>query len=529
MSRFKGTPFYPARRSPVLAKQMVATSQPLAAQVGLQTLLQGGNAADAAVATAAMLTVVEPTMNGLGSDAFAIVSNDGELYGLNASGKSPAAWSPARFAGLSEMPSLGWESITIPGAVSGWVELSKRFGVLPFEQLLQPAVRFAREGFHVSPIVAKQWHAQASNLINQPGFKSTFLIDGKPPREGDLFKNPQQSKTLEQIALTIGKSFYCGDIAKKIVADCQAHGGAMEMADFTHHKATWVKPISIEYRGYTIHELPPNGQGISALVALGILNHFDLAAMGEKSADSIHVQIEAMKLAFADTYSFVSDLNTMPFDYKLMLDRNYLKKRYESIDMYKASTFLAGNPVSSDTVYLTTADKNGLMVSFIQSNYKGFGSGVVAKNTGVSLQNRGSGFSLKSGHPNLVAGAKRPFHTIIPGFVSSKNKPFMSFGVMGGDMQPQGHIQMIIKTMDFKHDVQQAADAPRWKITQNGEIIMEEGIPVSIMEDLVHRGHNIKVLPYGSLEFGATQLIRRLEAGYIGGSESRRDGLVAGY
>ena len=507
---------------------MVATSQSLAAQVGLQTLLSGGNAVDAAVATAAALTVVEPTMNGLGSDAFAIVSAENKLYGLNASGKSPAAWSPSRFADLSEMPSLGWDSVTVPGAVSGWVELSNKFGKLPFAQLLAPAIQFAREGFHVSPIVAQQWNAQAPRLSNQPGFKSTFLINGEAPSTGDLFKNPQQSETLEQIAITNGKSFYSGEIAKKIVTDCKSHGGAMDFTDFNQHKAEWVNPIKIGYKGYQLHELPPNGQGIAALIALGILSHFDLIAMGENSADALHVQFEAMKLAFADTYSFISDLNTMTFDHNLLLDTNYLKKKSQLIDMKRALPFKAGNPIASDTVYLSAADKDGMMVSFIQSNYKGFGSGVVAKNTGVSLQNRAAGFNLQPGHPNQVDGGKRPFHTIIPGFLTKKNKPVMSFGVMGADMQPQGHVQMIIKTIDFNHNVQDTIDSPRWKVTKDNEVNIEEGIPTTTMEKLVHRGHKINLCAYGELEFGAAQLIRQIDHGYIGGSESRRDGLVAG-
>ena len=520
---------FSSRRSPLISKQMVATSHPLAAQAGLDMLKHGGNAVDAAVATAATLTVVEPTMNGIGSDSFAIVSAEGKLYGLNASGKSPASWSPELFAQHTEMPKYGWNSVTVPGAVSGWVELSKRLGKLPFASLMAPAIKYAREGFHVTPVIAKQWRDQSQLLSSQPGFAKCFLVNGDPPKAGQLYCNEDQATTLEKIAITNGNSFYRGELAEKMVVHSSLNGGKLTKEDLASHSPEWVTPMEIKYRNYSLHELPPNGQGIAALIAVGILDYFDLSSMGPKNPNCIHLQIEAMKLAFKDTYRHVADLNSMKVDHEQILDQAYLKGLCNSIKMEKASELSFEALSSSDTVYLSSADNTGMMVSFIQSNYSGFGSGVVVDGTGISLQNRGAGFSLIPGHPNLVAGGKRPFHTIIPGFVSKSGLPYMSFGVMGADMQPQGHLQMLVNTLDFNYNVQASADAPRWKITKKGEIFIEEGMPSSLMDGLAKKGHKLNLRPYGSFEFGATQMIKTVENGFIGATEPRRDGAVVGY
>ncbi|HWQ39401.1 MAG TPA: gamma-glutamyltransferase family protein [Burkholderiales bacterium] len=520
---------YSSRRSPLFARNVVATSQPLAAQAGLRMLTAGGNAVDAALATAIALTVVEPTMNGIGSDAFAIVWDGKSLYGLNASGRAPAAWSLSRFDGRSRMPTEGWDSVTVPGAVSGWVALSERFGRLPFETLFEPAISYAESGFLVSPVVAYQWQVQAPRLKDQPGFARAFLPNGQPPAVGQVFLHPDQARSLSEIARSRGESFYRGVLAQRIVESSTHCGGAMTLQDLAAHRADWVEPLQQEYRGYRVHELPPNGQGIAALVALGILGHFDLAAFPVDSADSVHLQVEAMKLAFADAYRHVADPQAMQLPVEAMLDRGYLRSRARLIDRGRAGKFTPGSPLSSDTVYLCTADRDGIMVSLIQSNYMGFGSGVVVPGTGISLQNRGAGFILQPGHPNVVAGGKRPFHTIIPGFISRDGVPVMSFGLMGADMQPQGHVQMVVRFADYAQNPQAAADAPRWKVTSGGELLLEESFGDAVAAELARRGHRVVRMPRGSLEFGAAQLIWKLVDGYVAGSEPRRDGQAVGF
>ncbi|MSQ60859.1 MAG: gamma-glutamyltransferase family protein, partial [Betaproteobacteria bacterium] len=421
---------YASRRSPVLARNIVAASQPLAAQAGLRMLLKGGNAMDAIVASAITLTVVEPTMNGIGSDAFALVWNQDKLHGLNASGQSPAAWTPARFAGLQTMPSEGWDSVTVPGAVSAWVSLSERFGRLPFADLFEPAIDYASNGFLVSPIIASQWAGSIERLHNQPGFREAFMPHGRAPRAGELFRFADQARTLRRIAETRGEAFYRGDLAEKIARHSASEGGAMTTADLAAHQADWVEPIHMAYQDHHIHEIPPNGQGIAALMALGILREHNLSQHAVDSLDSFHMQIEAMKLGFADTYRYVSDPRSMTLGHDDMLNAGYLKQRARLIDPKRAGNFGHGSPRGSETVYLASSDAQGNMVSYIQSNYAGFGSGVVVPGTGISLQNRGFGFGLKPGHPNEVAGGKRPFHTIIPAFMTRDAKPVMSFGVM---------------------------------------------------------------------------------------------------
>ncbi len=491
-------------------------------------LLAGGNAVDAAIATAIALTVVEPTMNGIGSDAFAIVWDGEILHGLNGSGRSPRAWKPSRFAGQSRMPTEGWDCVTVPGAVSAWVSLSDAFGKLPFEKLFESAIAYAENGFAVSPTVAMQWQNQAPRFEDQPGFAQTFLPNGRPPVTGECFRSPGHARTLQQIAATRGDAFYRGDLAEKIAACSAQYGGAMTMDDLSSHQVDRVDPISVPYRSLTLHEIPPNGQGIAALIALGILDQFDLASMRPESADAVHLQVEAMKLAFADAYRYVADPVSMEIPASALYDPEYLRERASMINRDRAQVFSHGQPSHSDTVYLTTADASGMMVSFIQSNYMGFGSGVVVPGTGISLQNRGACFSPAPGHPNRVDGGKRPFHTIIPGFVTHGTDPLMSFGVMGADMQAQGHVQMMVRTTDFSQNPQAAADAPRWKVMPGDKLFIEQSYGESVLKELADRGHDVVTMPHGSQDFGAAQLIRRLEYGYAAASEPRRDGQAVG-
>ncbi|MEO7743966.1 MAG: gamma-glutamyltransferase family protein [Usitatibacter sp.] len=520
---------YRSQRMPVLAKNIVATSQPLAAQAGLAMLAKGGNAVDAGLAAAITLTVVEPTSNGIGSDAYAILWDGQRLVGLNASGRSPAGWTPERFAGRSAMPTLGWDSVTVPGCVSAWVTLSKRYGKLPFEQLFDFAIRYARESFMVSPITAVSWANQAANLKQFSEYCWTFMPKDRAPHPGERFYCPQQAETLEEIAVTKGESFYHGPLAERIALASRADEGAMTEEDLAAHKCDWVDPISVEYRGYELHEIPPNGQGIAALVALGILRNFDLASHPVDSADSLHLQIEAMKLAFADVWANVSDPATMRVTPEEMLDANYLAGRGRMIDMKRTQEHTAGIPNGGGTVYLTTADEKGMMLSFIQSNYMGFGSGIVVPGTGISLQNRGAGFSLQRGHPNEVGPRKRPFQTIIPGFLTRGGEPVMSFGVMGGNMQPQGHLQMVTRLVDYQQNPQACSDAPRWIVNPDFSVSLEDDVRASVKEELARRGHRIVPNDRPMFGFGGAQLIHRFEDGYCAGSDHRKDGCALGF
>jgi gamma-glutamyltranspeptidase/glutathione hydrolase len=521
---------YWSQRMPVLAANVVATSQPLAAQAGLRMLLKGGNAADAIVATAITLTVVEPTMNGIGSDAFALIWDGGALRGLNASGHSPAGWTPERFAGREQMPITGWDCITVPGAVSAWAAISSRFGKLPFAELFEPAIGYANEGFLVSPTVARQWANQIERFKSQPGFADAFMPGGRAPGAGERFRMPAQARTLADIAATRGESFYRGALAERIASASAAQGGVMTTADLAAHQPDWVDPISQGYRGRRLHEIPPNGQGIAALIALGILEHFDLRRLAPDSTETVHLQLEAMKLGFADAYRYVSDPRHMTVAAAHLLDPAYLEQRAALIDRRRAQDFGHGSPAPSGTVYLTAADVSGMMVSYIQSNYMGFGSGVVVPATGIALQNRGAGFRLDPKHPNCVGPRKRPFHTIIPAFATLQDAPLMSFGVMGADMQPQGHVQMMVRTTDYGQNVQAAADGPRWKITLDRKVIVESHMPAATVAGLAQLGHPIAQTERWSMEYGSCQLIHRLEdGGYVAASEPRRDGQAAGF
>jgi gamma-glutamyltranspeptidase/glutathione hydrolase len=513
---------------PVFAKNVVATSQPLATQAGLRMLLKGGNALDAALATAIALTVVEPASNGIGSDVFAIIWDGRQLHGLNGSGRSPLAWTPRRFAGLEEMPQFGWDAVTVPGAVDAWKTLSDRFGKLSFSELFEPAVHYARKGFLVSPKTAVKWALTPTLYKDFPDFAAAFLPDGKAPRCGDLFRFPEQADTLESIAETGGESFYHGKLARQIVAYAQATGGAMTEADLAQHRSQWVETLSQACQGAHLHEIPPNGQGLAALIALGLLQRLDLSQHPVDSADSLHLQIEAMKIALSEAYRHIADPDHMQVDPKALLDEKFLDARAAEIDCQKAQIYQAKVPTDKGTVYLTAADQGGMMVSFIQSNFNGFGSGIVVPGTGISMQNRGYGFSLKPGHPNQVGGGKRPYHTIIPGFVLRGRKPLMSFGVMGGHMQAQGHVQMMVRIFSYGQNPQTASDAPRWRVLAGGQVALERGFSTAVLEGLANRGHHIQPNSPEKL-FGGAQLICRLDHGYCAASDHRKDGQAAGF
>ncbi len=521
---------YVSQRSPVLACNVVATSQPLAAQAGVRMLLAGGNAVDAAVASAIALTVVEPTANGIGSDAFAIVWDGGALHGLNASGRAPAAWTPARFAGLSSMPARGWDSVTVPGAVSAWLALSERFGKLPFEQLFAPAIDYARRGFPVSPVIAQLWERIAPKYRGQPGFDEAFLPAGRAPRAGEVFALPALAQTLEQIAGSKGQALYRGPLGEALVRHCTAHGGSMSMADLEEHRVEWCGTLSQDLAGLRVHEIPPNGQGIATLMAIGILEHLGVERFEVDSAEALHLQIEAMKLAFADVNAFVGDPQSMRVDARALLDSGYLAGRAHQVDPMRAGEFRAGVPREGGTVFLAAGDAAGMMVSYIQSNYEGFGSGVVVPGTGISLQNRGWGFSLEHGHPNEVGPRKRPFHTIIPGFATAGGQAALSFGLMGGPMQAQGHLQLVARMQLYGQNPQAASDAPRWQVLQGRKLSVESGMAQAVVQGLAERGHLIQQEPpQAAFAFGGAQIVARIGNGYVAGSDHRKDGAAVGF
>jgi gamma-glutamyltranspeptidase/glutathione hydrolase len=528
---------YPSTRIPVFARNAVSTSHPLAAQAGLRMLWKGGNAVDAAVAAAAAMTICEPVSNGLGSDAFAILWDGRQLHGLNASGRAPAAWTPGYFQKkygkeATTPPKRGIDAVTVPGAVASWVALSERFGKLPFADLLEPAIEIAERGYLLPIVVQQKWAAATPELGSLPGFAQGFLPWGRAPQVGELFRFKAAARGLRAIAQSKGAAFYGGEIAQAIERFATEQGGVLTAADFAAYKPEWVAPIGKDYRGYTLHEIPPNGQGIAALIALGILSHFDLAALKVDGADSQHLQIEAMKLAFADVYRYVAEPSCMEVTAQQMLDDAYLASRAKLIDMKRAQDFGAGNPVKGGTIYLTAADESGMMVSFIQSNYMGFGSGCVEPQYGISLQNRGHAFSLQPG-ANQVAPGKRPFHTIIPAFLTKDGQPVMSFGVMGANMQPQGHMQTVVRMLDYKQNPQAACDAPRWRYNAGLEINVEAQMDPAVVRELAGRGHRMEVIDDSYQDFGAGQFIWRMGdpkvEGYVIASDPRRDGLAAGF
>ena len=520
-----GSP-YPSARSAVMGRDVIATSHPLASQAGMAMLVRGGNAVDAAVAAAMALTVVEPSGCGIGSDAFAIVWDGSALHGLNSSGRSPAAWIPARFAGHTTMPERGWESVTVPGAVAAWAELLRRFGKLSFADVAAPAIRFAREGFAVTPIVAKLWRNAAGILGEQPGFAECFMPNGRAPRAGEPFRSEAHARTLERIADTGGEAFYRGDLARAIAADAERHGAAMTLDDLADHRADWVDTLSIPYAGTVVHELPPNGQGLGTLIGLGILEALGANPHGVDDPDTVHLAIEAIKLAMVDLDRYVGDPAAMTVPAERLIAPAYLAERARLIDPLRAGDPGHGTPGPGGTVCLSAADRDGLMISFIQSNYMGFGSGVVVPDTGISLQNRGTGFTLRRGHPNEVGPRKRPFHTIIPGFVMNPDgSPLMAFGLMGGPMQAQGHLQMALRVFGYGQNPQAAADAPRWRVLAGRKVAVEPSMDPRLIEALRQRGHEIVIEgPDAVFAFGGAQMVLRTEAGYVAGSDPRKDG-----
>ena len=522
---------YASARSPVIGRNVVCASQPLAAQAGLQMLARGGNAMDAALATAMALTVVEPSGCGAGSDAFCIVWDGKELHGLNASGRSPAAWSPERFAGLGAMPERGWDTVTVPGAVSAWVALNKRFGSKTLTDIAAPAVDYARHGFAMSPIIATLWQLGLKRLSDQPGFAECFAPNGQAPQAGDVFKNPALAHTLERIAQSQGEDFYRGDLARAMVAHSQAHGGAMTLDDLANHQADWCGTVSQKFGASVVHEIPPNGQGIAALMALGMLEQLGVDGAGIDDLHTVHTCIEAMKLALADLHQYNADGAHMAVSTSDLLDPSYLAQRAKLIDPKRAGAPIYGAPKPGGTVYLCAADANGMMVSFIQSNYMGFGSGVVVPGTGISLQNRGNGFTLQPSHANQVAGNKRPSHTIIPGFaMHADGTPQMAFGVMGGPMQSQGHLQMAMRILRHGQNPQLAADAPRWRVTGGKAVALEPGFDPAVVQGLRDRGHDITVEGgHGVFAFGGAQLALRQGSHYIAGSDPRKDGQAVAF
>ena len=531
---------YPSRRYPVYARGgMVCASSPQASAAGLEVMKKGGNAMDAAVATASALTVVEPTANGIGSDAFALIwsAKEQKLYGLNSSGPAPMAATIE--AVLSEgkdkdgkMPVFGWTPVTVPGAPKAWAEINKKFGRLSLAEDMSLAIKYAEEGYPCSPNLAKMWKG-AFNRYKQvftggeyDEWFRTFAPEDKPYEAGDIIKLPNHAKTLKAISETGADAFYSGDIARKIDADSREHGGFLRYEDLAKYEAKWVEPIKVGYRGYEICEIPPNGQGITALMALNILKEFDFAE--KDCARTYHLQLETMKMAFADSLHYVTDPEYMDIDYNDLLKPEYGKERAKEIED-QAKIYTHSVPPKSGTVYFCCADGEGNMVSYIQSNYMGFGSGIVVKDTGISLQNRGSDFSLDKNDANCLMPGKRTYHTIIPGFFLKDGKAVGPFGVMGGYMQPQGHVQVAMNYIDFGLDPQQSLDAPRWQWMRDNSVTVETSFSTEIAKQLKDKGHNIRV-DLNTPSFGRGQMIVRLENGtLVGGTESRTDSNIACY
>ena len=524
---------YPSRRSVVYGTNgMVCTSQPLAAQAGLDIIKKGGNAIDAAVATAACMTVLEPTSNGIGSDAFALVWTKGKLHGLNASGKAPQSISieAVKAQGYTDMPKRGWVPVMVPGAPSAWAELNAKLGRLPLTEVLSPAITYAREGYPVSPVIARLWHnayeefsTELTTEEYQPWFRA-FAPKGRAPLPGEMWNCPDMANTLEEIAATNANSVYRGRLAEAIDQFSRKTGGFIRSSDLNDYWCSWVDPISTDYRGYRVWEIPPNGNGIVALMALNILQGFSFTE--RDTVDTIHRQLEAMKLAFVDGTHYITDPAAMQVTTQELLSPDYAARRRELIG-HSAIDPKHGDPMCGGTVYLCTADGEGNMVSYIQSNYWGFGSGIVIPGTGLSLQNRGYSFSLDPQDANCLQPGKKAFHTIIPGFLTKDEQAIGPFGVMGGFMQPQGHVQVITNTLDFHMNPQEALDAPRWQWVGGKNIEVERGFPYALTEELVRRGHNITVIPE-SLNFGRGQIIWRDENGVlVGATEPRTDGTVA--
>ena len=514
---------YAAPHAPICAANMVATSQPLATQAGVDALRRGGNAVDAVLAAAITLTVVEPNNNGLGSDAFAILWDGEALVGLNASGRSPALMTAERYAGRSEMPTLGWGAVTVPGAVSAWVALSERYGQLPFADLFEAAIRYAGDGFQVGPKTAYYWKLAESTYAEFPDFVDHFL---PAPGPGERFRRPDMVGSLEQIAASGGEAFYQGALAQAMASASEAAGGALRLADLESHQADWVAPIEQSYGQVALHEIPPNGQGLAAQIALALLAQGGPAPFD--SVAGVHRQIECMKIAVRAAFDHFADPAAMRLTPEELLGAESIRRAAATIGERASELPPVALPVGQDTVYLCAADAEGRMISFIQSNYLGFGSGVVIPGTGISMQNRGMGFSLEADHPNCVGPGKRPFHTIIPGFVSEDGAPRMAFGVMGGHMQHQGHFQMVQRMFDHGENPQAASDAPRWHVFPDFAVGLEPGFPEEIAKGLADRGHSVRYVEQEHV-FGGAQLILKTAHGYVAGSDHRKEGQAAGF
>ncbi len=538
-----------ATRSVVWAPHgMVCAAQPLAVQAGLEVLKEGGSAVDAAIAVNACLGLMEPTANGLGGDLFAIVwdPKTRQVVGLNASGRAPLALTVDKVKPEADgtIPLYSPYAWTVPGACDGWFALHGRFGRLPMKRVLAPAIRYAEEGFPLSPVIADDWGRGARRFKDMPGFADVFMPGGRAPREGETFRNPALAKTLRLLAEKGRDAYYKGAIADALVRYSQAHGGFFAQQDFARHASTWDAPISTDYRGYTVWELPPNSQGLAALQMLNILEGYDLKSMGRGSADFWHVMVEAKKLAFADRARYYADPAFAKVPVQELLSKAYAKERARLIDMRQTmKTDPAGDPAAlnkRETTYLCAADADGMMVSLIQSNYTGFGSGYVVPELGFGLQDRGALFSLHDGHPNRLEPGKRPFQTIIPAFVTRDGQPLMAFGLMGGDMQPQGHAQVIVNLVDFGMNLQEVGDALRFHhtgsseptgtvMTDGGELHLEDGLPAAVLDELKRRGHVLTPEPVGA--YGGYQAIWRDPATghYAGATEKRKDGCAQGY
>ncbi|RLD52282.1 MAG: gamma-glutamyltransferase [Bacteroidetes bacterium] len=534
-----------ATRSEVIAQHgMACTSQPLATQVALDILKDGGNAIDAAIAANALLGLVEPTGNGVGGDLFAIVwdAETKQLYGLNASGRSPRSLTMDYFKenNYEKIPAYGPLPVSVPGCVDGWFELNKRFGSMDMNQILKPAISYAREGFPLTELIAYYWAGNARSLSRYPNVNEVYMPGGKAPEKGEIFKNPYLASTLEALAEGGRDAFYKGEIAHTIDAFMKEQGGFLSYEDLASHTSEWVEPVSSSYRGYDVWELPPNGQGIAALQILNILEQYDIAAMGFGSSEYIHHFVEAKKLAFEDRAKYYADpaFNQLPVDE--LISKEYAAKRAELINPKRASRNLdAGEMEHGNTIYMTVADSHGNMISLIQSNFRGLGSGMCPPGLGFILQDRGELFTLEEGHYNVYEPGKRPFHTIIPAFITKDGLPYMSYGVMGGSMQPQGHAQIVVNMIDFGMNIQEAGDAPRirhdgssqptgTKMTDGGVVNLESGIPLESIRELMKRGHHIQSSNGG---YGGYQAIMwdKENGVYYGASESRKDGQAAGY
>lgn len=532
-----------ATRSEIIATHaMAATSHPLATQTALDILKKGGNAIDAAIAANAILGLMEPTGNGIGGDLFAIVwdAKTKKLHGLNASGKSPEKLTLEYFKknNLSKIPSHGPLPVSVPGCVDGWYELHNKFGKLNMKEILQPTINYAREGFPVTELIAYYMQRSATFLSKYPGFQATYMPNGAAPKKGEIFKNPFLANTLEKIASEGRDAFYKGDIAQTIAKYIKENGGFLSYDDLKNHTSEWVEPVSTNYRGYDVWELPPNGQGIAALQMLNILESYDIKSMGFGSPEYIHLLTEAKKLAYEDRAKFYADpaFNTIPV--QQLISKEYASKRKTLINKDRAAkTYDPSNLNDGDTIYLTVADEEGNMISLIQSNFRGMGSGMTPTELGFILQDRGELFTLEEGHFNTYAPKKRPFHTIIPAFITKDGKPFMSFGLMGGGMQPQGHVQIVVNMIDFGMNLQEAGDAPRInhmgssqptgeKMTTGGTLHIESGISYETIRGLLSKGHNVS---YALGPYGGYQAIMLKDGVYYGASESRKDGQAAGY